>query len=236
MKMTRFLVVIAVAALSAGTAGAQAGLDKVYAVDIRVFEIPPIQSVTSAGPDGKGGISGTTIGGNVTAGFPAEPVFVQTEFGPGAADGELKGLLIDKGYLKQFNLPGGVRWIQNGSYSQFCREKDLGTEAKRTEYFEPGIKPSRENRYWEQREFLLTVFPLSVRSGEAALNLRFAADVRVTRLDPGVRQMLLDQDFKVALGKTALVGFPQLRSSEPGRRGTVYVLAVCVREQDIDGL
>ncbi|MHB8094888.1 MAG: hypothetical protein ACYDH0_08090 [Candidatus Aminicenantales bacterium] len=236
MKITRLLIAISVAAISAGPAGAQTRLDKVYAVDIRVFEIPPIQSVTQTVPSEGGGIRGITIGGNVTAGFPAETVLVQTEFGSGAVDAELKGLLTEKGYLKRCDLPEDVSWIQTGSYSLFCREKDLGSEAKRTEYYEPAIKPSRENRFWERRERLLTVFPLSVRSGEAALNLKFAADVRVAPLDPGVRQVLLDQDFKIALGKTALVGFPQLRGSEPGRRGTVYILAVCVREQDIGGL
>jgi hypothetical protein len=233
MKIARLL--IALVAIPFILAGAQTNLDKVYSIDIKVFEIPPIQSVTSAGPDGKGGIAGTTIGGNVTAKFPAEPVFIQTELGPGAADEVMKNEFYEREYLPRCCPPDGVSWFQTGSYSLFCREKDLGAEEKRTEYYEPAIKPSRENRFWERRERLLTVFPLSVRSGEAELNLKFAADVQVAPLDPGVRQVLLDQDFKVALGKTALVGFPQLRGSQPGRRGTVYVLAVCVQEQDIQG-
>ena len=234
MKITRLLIAVALAANSVGPACVQAKLDRVYAINIKVFEIPPIQSVTSAGPDGKGGIVGTTIGGNVNSNFPAEPVFIQTELGPGAADEDMKNVLYDRGYLSRCGLPKGASWYLDGSYSLYCRERDLGTEAKRTEYDKPAIEPSRENHFWKREEFHLTVFPLSVKSGEAALNLKFAAKVKMSQLDPGINQALLDQDFKVALGKTALVGFPQLTALKSGR-GTVYVLAVCVQEQDIQG-
>ncbi len=236
MKIARFLIAIAVAAISVGLAGAQARLDKVYAIDIKVFEIPPIQSVTSAGPDGKGGISGTMLGRVVTAGFPADPVFIQTDLATAAEEEKMKDAFCDRKYLSRSScLPDGFSWFQTGSYSLYCREKDLGADSKRTEFHEPEVKlPNR----WTRNEFLLTVFPLAVRSGEAELILKFASTARTSPFDPGLMGVLLDQNFKVALGKTALIGFPQFggEGSNPGGRGTVYVLAVSVREQDIGGL
>lgn len=231
MKIARLLF----AAIAVGLAGAQARLDKVYSIDIKVFEIPPFQKVTGAGPDGKGGWSGGSIGGIVTAGVPADPVFIQTELGPGAADEKMKDVLYKRKYLPRTNIPGGVSWIPTGSYSLKCREQDLGTDSKWTEFHEPEAKMPN---LWTRNEFFLSVLPFSAKPGEAELNLKFAAKVKMSQLDPGIRQVLLDQNFKIAVGKTALVGFPQFGGDDPGPagRGTVYILAVCVREQDIGGL
>jgi len=113
MKTARLL--FAVAAIAAGLAGAQARLDKVYSIDIKVFEIPPFQKVTGARPDGKGGRSGGSVGGIVPTGVPADPVFVQTELGPAAADQKMKDVLYERKYLPRTNIPGGVSWIPAGS-------------------------------------------------------------------------------------------------------------------------
>lgn len=225
MKFSRLF--IAVAAIPLGLAGARARQDRTYTIEVRVFEISPIQTVTSSRTDEKGSIIGYTMGGVVTAGFPPEPVFIQTELGPGAADEEMKNVLYGREYLSRSCLPNGASWYLDGSYSLSCPERELGMASKRGEYDEVAQEPSPANHFSGRDEFHLMVLPVSVESGTATLNLKFAARFRLSEYFPESSQVLLNQDFKVSLGKTALVGFPK----QVARPRTIYILAVCVRQQ-----
>ncbi|MGZ7065140.1 MAG: hypothetical protein ACXVI6_02160 [Candidatus Aminicenantales bacterium] len=206
--------------------------DKVYTINVQVFEIPPIQTITQAGPDKNGVVVGTTVGGDVTAKFPAQPVFIQTDLGPGAADEEVKNILYDGKFLPRNCLPDGVRWTLAGSYSISCPERDLGMNSGRKEYHEPPIAPSSANHFVRRGEYRLTILPVSANSGKATLSLKFTGKIKSAENDAGFDKILLDQDVKITLGKTALVGFPQFTTeglmSTP--RGTVYILAVLVQK------
>jgi hypothetical protein len=225
MRFSR--IFIAFAAIPLALAGARAGQDKVYTIEIRVFEIPPIQTVTSSRTNEDGSVIGFTTGGNVTSGFPDRPILIQTELGPIAADEEMKSILYDKEYLSRSCLPKGASWHLDGSYSLSCPDRELGMDSKRREYDEPAQEPSPANHFSGRDEFHLIVLPVSVESSTATLNLRFAGRFRLGEGLPALDQVLLDQDFKVSLGKTALIGFPK-RVATPR---TIYILAVCVRQQ-----
>jgi hypothetical protein len=223
--MKSFRLFIAVASIPLGLAGAGARQDKVYTIEIRVFEIPPIQTVTSSRTNEDGSIIGFTTGGNVTSGFPAGPVFIQTELSPSAADEEMKNILSEKEYLSRSCLPKSAFWHLDGSYSLSCPERELGMVSKRGEYNEPAQEPSPTNHFSGRDEFQLTVLPVSVKFGTATLNLKFGARLRLSEYFPESSQVLLNQDFEVSLGKTALVGFPKQVESPR----TIYILAVCVQ-------
>ena len=78
---------------------------RVYKIDVRVFQILPIQTVTSAGTDKNGNIVGTTMGGDVTAGFPSHPVVLQTDLTLKAGEEEFKGILYDRKFLPRSLMP-----------------------------------------------------------------------------------------------------------------------------------
>jgi hypothetical protein len=224
---------MAVLAVLCGLVAGFGRQDKVYTINIHVFEIPPHQTVTQGGPDGHGNIVGTTVGGDVTSNFPDQPVFIQTDLGPGAADEEMKNILYDGKYLPRNCIPGGVRWTLAGSYSISCPERDLGMDSGRKEYHEPPIAPSSANHFVARGEYWLTMLPVSANTEEATLSLKFIGKIKSAETDAGFDKILFNQDVKVSLGKTALVGFAQ-HAAEERRvvpRGTVYILAVLVERQ-----
>jgi len=203
-----------------------------YTINVQVFEIPPIQTVTQAGPETDGVVVGTTIGGDVTAKFPAQPVFIQTDLGPGAADEDMKNILYDGKFLPRDCLPGGVRWFLAGSYSISCPDRDLGVDSGRKEYHEPPVVPSRGDRF-RRSEYWLTILPVSASTEKAKLRLKFVGKIKSAETDTGLDNILFDQDIEVSLGKTVLVGFAQFTTEERRAlpRGTVYILAVLVQRQ-----
>ena len=207
--------------------------EKSYTIRISVFEIPPIQTMTNTISDKNGAIVGTTIGGDVTMRFPAEPVFIQTDLGPGATEKEYKKMLYDRKYLEENCLPGGVFWSSSGSYSISQAERDLGMESSRKEYHEPPIAPSGENHYVGRGEYWLEILPVSADSGEAVLKLKFTGKIKPAENDAGRDKILFDQDIHISLGKTALVGFPQfnMEAKRDIPRGAVYILAICIERQ-----
>ena len=192
--------------------------NRVYRIDVRVFEILPIQSETIGGSDGKGGIAGKTIGGNVTADFPLRPVVVQTEFGREAHDEDLKSVLYERGYLHRASLPHGVFWSEAGAYSISCPERDFGIESGRKEYHEPAVRSTWATHKKSHSEFWLTISPMSVDGREAVLNIAFSGGF--------ANSLLFDQEVQLPLGKTTIVGFRQLATG-----GLVYILAICVQSQ-----
>ncbi len=197
---------------------------RVYKIDVRVFQILPIQTVTSAGPDENGSIVGTTKGGDVSAGFPGHPVVLQTDLEPEAGEEEIKGILSDKKVqpLSSY-LPSGVRWTLAERYSISCPERDLGTNAGRKEYHETEGVRSTASPFEGRAEYWLTISPVSADDLEATLSLKYR----------GFGKVLFDQDVKVTLNKIAIVGFPQYGGDDkkPGPRGTVCILILQVQRE-----
>lgn len=194
---------------------------RVYGIDIRVFQILPIQTVTSAGPDKNGNIVGTTTGGDVTAGFPSHPVVFQTDLTLKAGEEEIKGILYDRKLLpRSSELSSGVHWTFAEHYSISCSQREWGTDASRHEYHEPEIIRSPTNRTG-RAEYWLTISPISSAEQEATLRLKYA----------GFGKVLFDQEVKVTLDKIAIVGFPQYGDEEkrPEPRGTVCILILHVQ-------
>jgi hypothetical protein len=216
--------VLAVLAILCGLMMGFEPQSRVYKIDVRVFQIPPIQTVTSAGPDEKGNIVGTTKGGDVTAGFPGHPVVLQTDLAPGAGEEVINGILSDQKILPRSSyLPLGVRWTLAERYSISCPERDLGTHAGRKEYHEPEVVRSAANPSEGRAEYWLTISPVSADDREAILSLKYR----------GFGNVLFDQDVKVTLNKITIVGFPQYGGDgkRPEPRGTVCILILQVQRQ-----
>ncbi len=195
---------------------------RICKIDVRVFQIPPIQTVTSAGPDKDGNIVGTTMGGDVTAGFPGHPVILQTDLTLEANEEQIKGILYDQKFLPRSScLPSGVGWLLAEHYSISCAERDWHTDAGRKEYHEQEIAPSSANHLIGRAEYWLTISPVSADDREAIINLKYL----------GFGNVLFDQNVNVPLDKIAVVGFPQHNGDvkRPTPRGTVCILVVHVQ-------
>jgi hypothetical protein len=217
---------------SAGLAilcGLTAGFEfqgRVYKIDVRVFQIPPIQTVTAVGPDKDSNIVGTTMGGDVTTEFPGHPIVLQTNLALEAGDEEIKGILYDQKFLPRAScLLSGVHWTLAEHYSISCPERDWGTDAGRKEYHEPAIAPSSANHFMGRAEYRLTVLPVKVNEQEAVFSLKYI----------GFGKLLLDQDVSVVPEKIAIVGFPQHGREYKGPipRGTVCILVLCIQREGI---
>lgn len=217
MRLKPHVVSILMAAVAIGAAAGPQ--EPRYLISIRVFEIPPHQSVTSAGSSESGGITGTTVGGIVTGKFPGQPAIVPTGLAPEAREEELKNVLYDRGYLDRSCLPTGVYWANTGTYSISSSERDLGMESGRKEYHETAVAPSWDNRYVSRSEYWLTMTPISVDHNEAVLDIVFAG---------AGRTVLFDRQVSVPMGRTTLIGF---RALAPTARGLVFVIAVSVGRQ-----
>ncbi len=209
----KYLVIPALLAamLSATAAWPQ---DRRYLISIRVFEIPPYQSVTSAGSTEKGDIVGTTVGGYVTGKFPGQPVVLPTGLPPDAREEDLKNVLYDLGYLDRSCLPAGVYWANLGTFSVSSSEGDFGMESGRKDYHEAAVAANWENQYVSRSEYWLTMAPVAAVGDEALLEITFAGTGRI---------VLFDRQVSVPIGRTTLIGFRALAS-----RGLVFLIAVSV--------
>ena len=198
-----------------------------YTIKVRVFEIPPIQSVVGGAPDGKGGIIGTQTGGDISTSFPPRVVFIKTALDSNAPDGGIKQALLDNGYFKEASefMPSGISWWPVDEYSISYSAKEFGEESSRKTYHEPRGNSGR-NRHGE---FWLTVLPKSVEDPSATLRLRFETG-------ESNKRTLLDQDISVPLGKMLVVGFPTETASiqdKRNSRGSIFILAISVQNTGI---
>ena len=209
--------------------------ERAYKIDLRLFEILPITSVTGAGPDGKGNISGSTVGVDLTDSLPDHPVLIKTDLKPGANVDELKNEWLSRGYFKTDRsasvLPSGPDWVTAGEYSFSFPEGTLGQDSIRKEFHEDQIQPfwlksKRQSEYW------LTVLPKSSDSHSVILRISFTGKVNTTGTRLGYESLLLDQDVEVPIGKIALVGFPQFRGRKSVARGSVYILSIVTQKQE----
>jgi hypothetical protein len=199
------------AVLSATAAWPQ---ERGYQISIRVFEVPPEQSVTSARASGNGVITGTTVGGYVTGKFPGQPVVLPTGLAPDAREEDLKNVLYDLGYLDRSCLPTGVYWANLGTFCISSSEGDFGMESGRKDYHEAAVAASWENQYASRSEYWLTMAPVAAVGDEALLEIAFAGAGRI---------VLFNRQVSVPIGRTTLIGFRALAS-----RGLVFVIAVSV--------
>lgn len=194
-----------------------------YSLKIRVFQIPPIQTVIAAGDDGKGGITGHSMGGDISQSFPPHVVLLKTDLDLNAPDASIKQTLLDNGYFKEARsfLPNGIEWWSTGDYSISCSANEIGKASIPRTYHEPKgtSMGSRNVEYW------LTIQPNSVDDVSFGLKLKFVTGESNQR-------MLLDQNISVSLGKTLIVGFPTETEMPPGTsrtRGIIYFLAIYVQ-------
>jgi hypothetical protein len=212
MSLKRFVVSTLMAAVfSAAAAWPQ---EPSYQISIRVFEVPPEQSVTSARASGNGVITGTTVGGHVTGKFPGQPVVLPTGLAPDAREEDLKNVLYGLGYLDRSCLPTGVYWAILGTFSISSAEGDFGMESGRKDYHEAAVAASWENQYVSRSEYWLTMAPVAADGDEALLEIAFAGAGRI---------VLFNRQVSVPIGRTTLIGFRALAS-----RGLVFVIAVSV--------
>ncbi|GEM_PF-3596320 len=198
--------------------------EKGYSIKIRVFQIPPIQTVVSGGPAGKGGIIGTQTGGDISTSFPPHVVLIKTDLDSSAPDGRIKQALFDTGYFKEALtfLSGKVGWWPIDDYSIYYSANELGEDSSQRTYHEPPGNSGR-NRH---AEYWLTLLPKSADDITAILAMKFETG------EPSKR-LLLDQDISVPLGKIIIVGFPtetQNPQDQRNTRGSIYILAIYVQK------
>jgi hypothetical protein len=174
LQMNKRLLALGALAILCGLLTGLKAQSRNYKIDFRVFQIPPIQTITSAGPDKNGNIVGTTMGGDVTEKFPGHPVILQTGLPLETGEEEIKGILYNQKLLPRAScLPSGVRWTLAEHYSISCPERDLGTDAGRKEYHEPTIPRSSANPSRKRAEYWLTISPVSVDDQEVTLSLKY---------------------------------------------------------------
>lgn len=198
-----------------------------YTIKIRVFEIPPIQSLVGGAPDGKGGIIGTQTGGDISTSFPPRVVFIKTALDSNAPDGSIKQALLDTGYFKEASefMPSGISWWPVDEYSIACSAKEFGEESSRRTYHEPPGNSGRNSH----GEVWLTVLPKSVDDASATLGLRFETGESNKRI-------LFGQDISVPRGKVLVVGFPTETATiqdKRNSRGSIFILAISVQNTGI---
>jgi len=212
---------MAVCALSTGFASTR----KAYRIDMRVFEIPPWQSVTKSEAAGEKGIMGGTQGGDVTVSFPEGLVLVQADLDRDAAENKIKEELLGRGYFKEAKciFPSGFGWRALGACSFSCPQDELGAEKSRKEYHQKPVSSPRINisEYW------LTISPKSADEKDAVLGLKFECRLKTTEFPEGVNRVLLDRDVEIPLGKMLLIGFS---SRDPASGKTVYILTVYIQK------
>jgi len=213
---------MAVCALSTGFAGA----GKEYRINIRVFEIPPWQSlVTNEAGGERGPIIGRTKGADVTASFPEGIVLVPTDLDKDAAENKLKEELLGRGYFKEAKstFPSGFGWRALGAYSFSCPQDEFGVETSRKEYHHGPTSSPGMNR----SEYWLTIRPKSADEKDAVLGLKFECRLKTEEFPEGANPILLDQDVEIPLGKMLLIGFS---SKNLALGKTVYFLAAYIQK------
>lgn len=213
-----------------GFLGAFSGPTDQIDVAIRIFAVPPIQSVTSAGEDGKGRIVGTRRGGDVTASFPGDGVVIRTDLDERAPEAELKAAIYEHGCFKAEKdcLGIDIGWKQIGMMIMDSFVAADGSGALK-------IRPAGAVKYengGEELRYNLFVQTKSWDGENAVLNLKFELETwKDHSALENTRRTLLDQEVECSKGKILLVGFPTERGTRAGQsRGMVYFLAVTVRQ------
>jgi hypothetical protein len=225
MKKKRSVLVglMAVSALGTGFAGA----GKEYRIDMRVFEIPPWQSLVTNKAAGEKGIIGLSKVGDVTASFPEGIVLIRTELDKDEAESKIKEELLSRGYFKETKsaFPSGVGWWTLGVYSFSCPQDEFGVETSRKEYhYGPASSPGmNRSEYW------LTIRPKSADEKDAVLGLKFECRLKTEKFPEGANAVLLDQEVEIPLGKMLLIGFS---SKDLALRKTVYFIAAYIQKTE----
>jgi len=183
-------------------------------VQVRVFEIPMIQSIGAREYTGKGGF----MGGDITEAFPDGMLIIPTEL-----ENETKDVLIIQVIQNKVNF--GIDKIYQNAVSvsplgihsfQFMKNSLEAKESKGQ------IDESKINLYYE-----LSIAPKAIEDKELLVKIRFMVG---WHSEPGGRlstRMAWDvmdpTTIGLAYSKWLLIGFP---SHDYGPRGTIYWLAL----------
>jgi len=191
----------------------------VVRVFAKLYEIPPFQStVISAVQNKDGSITGTMIGGDVTASFPDGVLILDAYFAKDLPDNAVKEA-----------IRGKVRWPcgeaqPSGVGINYLDKHEFVFDSEaiqRGEDFQSVVIAGSGVSYR-----LLSIVPLLLTEKDLVIKIRFEAGFRNIGNPPPVG-VLIDQTLNLDLSRILLIGFPS-RDGNPRYRGavTVYWLAL----------
>ncbi len=189
-------------------------------VGIRVFAILPMQSVTGAGTDKNGVVTGITTGGDISVAFPSGGVVIRTDLDENAPEAELKAAIYGQDLFKERECLGGnIGWDRIGHFLMDCPVAADGSGVIR---IHPAGMVESDKGAGELR-YNLAVQAKSWNGEKALVHLKFELETWGAKPVENVCRTLLDQDVETAAGKVLLVGFPTFREDGSGRsKGTIF--------------
>ena len=194
----------------------------VVRVFAKLYEIPPFQSrIVSMVQNKDGSVSGSMIGGNVTAFFPDGMIILDAYFAKDLPDNAVKEAIREK-----IRLPCGEGQPSGVGVNYLDKHEFLfETEAtQRGEDFQSVVIAGSGVFYR-----LLSIAPLLLTEKDLVIKIRFEAGFRNISNPPPV-ELLIEQTLNLSLSRVLLVGFPSKQGS-PRNRGAVAVYWLALSAQ-----